>query len=686
MDREFAESETAMAVRRLLVPWIFVLLSAGQGAATAAGPAAPPAANRDYADFSLEELAGMDTALGAAVIDERTMDSPSAMTVITAEEIEAHGWRTLADVLASVRGFYVTYDRTYSYLGVRGFGRPGDFNTRVLVLCDGQPANDIIYGSGAIDRNLHVDMQMIKRIQVLHGPGAAVYGDGAFFAVVNIVTFDGDDPAGTRAAAGYGSHGQVDAFTAVGLPVGAHGSLQVSAAGFRRDGDDVYWPEFDDPATNHGVFVAGDGERAGHLYGKYRNGGLQATAAWARRDKDVPTGEYGMAFNDNGATVRDERLAISLSGVRVLSDLSTLRGRISYDGYHFRGDYVYDDAEPGAPSERYVQRDVTEGRWWSGDAQWAGVLGRSHRFLIGAGFRAATTALQQSFIVDPVESYLDADNAVNNLGLYAQDQWHISRSSELYFGLRYDKYHSFGGNLAARGAFVTRPDQETSLTLIYGDAFRAPNAYELHYWDGISLKANPDLQPEQGRSWEFVAERALTRGVSAHVALFRNDIDQLIDQYVDESDSLLVFRNSGGADMQGLDLELEAHLRTGLHGRVSASFQSARDDATGARLSNSPARLVKLHLEAARFESPVSAGIEILHSSRRPTLAGRFAEAYFVANLDVTWRTPAAGLKLDLALDNLFDRRFADPGAAHQVQDTLARDGRGFTVRLRGQW
>ena len=677
-----------MTARRPGARWACVLMCAACAAAAAAASegTAPRAAARDYADFSLEELAGMDTALGAAVIDERTMDSPSAMTVITAEEIEAHGWRTLADVLASVRGFYVTYDRTYSYLGVRGFGRPGDFNTRVLILCDGQPANDIIYGFGGIDRNLHVDMQMVKRIQVMHGPGAAVYGDGAFFAVVNIVTFDGDDPAGARVASGYGSHGRANAFAAVGLPIGAHGSLQLSGNVFRHEGDDLYWPEYDDPSTNHGVFVDGDGEKAEHLYGKYRHGGLQATAAWARRDKDIPTGEYGMTFNDRGATQSDDRLSLGLSGVRVLSDKSTLRGRISYDEYHFRGDYVYDDTETGTPSERYIQRDFTEGRWWSGDAQWAGVLGRDHRYLIGAGFRAATTALQQSFIVDPFESYLDADNAVNNIGLYAQDQWRIARSTELYLGLRYDKYHSFGGNLAARGAFVTRPDQETSFKLIYGGAFRAPNVYELYYWDGISLKANPDLQPEQGRSWEFVAERTLARDVSAHLAVFRNDIDQLIDQHVDESDSLLVFRNSGGVDMQGLDLEVDAHLLSGLHGRVSASFQNARDDATGAVLTNCPARLIKLHLQAAHFEFPLSAGVEILHTSRRPTLAGSFADAYLVTNFDLTWRTPIAHLRLDLAVDNLFDSRYADPGAAHQLQDTLARDGRNFTARLRGRW
>jgi outer membrane receptor protein involved in Fe transport len=78
---------------------------------------------------------------GASRFEQEADQAPASVTVITADEIARQGWRTLGEVLQSVRGIYTTYDRNYTYLAVRGFGRPGDYNTRVLVLLDGQRLN-----------------------------------------------------------------------------------------------------------------------------------------------------------------------------------------------------------------------------------------------------------------------------------------------------------------------------------------------------------------------------------------------------------------------------------------------------------------------------------------------------------------------------------------------------------------
>src|SRR5579863_20248 len=90
-------------------------------------------------DMSIEDLMKVDvnSVYGASRYKQRVAETPASVTVITADEIRRYGYRTLADILASVPGFYVTYDRGYSYLGVRGFGPPGDYNSRILIMVDG---------------------------------------------------------------------------------------------------------------------------------------------------------------------------------------------------------------------------------------------------------------------------------------------------------------------------------------------------------------------------------------------------------------------------------------------------------------------------------------------------------------------------------------------------------------------
>src|ERR1700722_12865283 len=100
-------------------------------------------ANPSLLDDSLEDLMAIkiDTVYGASGFKQKVTEAPASVTIITSEEIRKHGYRTLADILRNVRGFYVSYDRNYSYLGGRGFGFPGQYNNAVTLLIDGHRLN-----------------------------------------------------------------------------------------------------------------------------------------------------------------------------------------------------------------------------------------------------------------------------------------------------------------------------------------------------------------------------------------------------------------------------------------------------------------------------------------------------------------------------------------------------------------
>lgn len=98
-------------------PWVILLL-------LFALPAAAQEATKELGEASLEEL-GTIQVYSASKHMQSTSDAPSSVTVVTSDEIQKYGYRTLADILESVRGFYITYDRDYSFVGVRGFRAPG---------------------------------------------------------------------------------------------------------------------------------------------------------------------------------------------------------------------------------------------------------------------------------------------------------------------------------------------------------------------------------------------------------------------------------------------------------------------------------------------------------------------------------------------------------------------------------
>lgn len=158
---------------------------------TLAVPAA--AQTPDLAEIPIEDLAGMlvQRVFGASDRLQPVTEVPSSVTIVTADEISRYGYRTLADILGGVRGFYITNDRNYSYVGARGFNRPGDYSTRILLLVNGHRVNDNVYDQASVGAEFGIDVAMFERVEIIRGPASSLYGTNALFAIVNVVTRTG---------------------------------------------------------------------------------------------------------------------------------------------------------------------------------------------------------------------------------------------------------------------------------------------------------------------------------------------------------------------------------------------------------------------------------------------------------------------------------------------------------------
>src|SRR4029077_17180002 len=123
-------------------------------------------------DLSLEDLMKLDAGqvFGASERLQPGTEAPAAVSFITAEEIARYGYRTLADILQGVRGLYVTSDRNFSYLGTRGFGRPGDYNGRSRLLVNGHRVNDNVFGQAEIGAEFGIDPALFERVEIIRGP------------------------------------------------------------------------------------------------------------------------------------------------------------------------------------------------------------------------------------------------------------------------------------------------------------------------------------------------------------------------------------------------------------------------------------------------------------------------------------------------------------------------------------
>lgn len=641
----------------------------------------------DLTALSLEDL--MDISIyTASKHKQKISEAPASVTVVTRNEIIKYGYRTLADILESVNGFYTTYDRGYHYLGVRGFSRPGDFNTRLLLLINGHRMTENIFDSSLIGTEFLLDVDLIARVEIVRGPSSSLYGTSAFFAVVNVITKRGEDLGGVEISADAGSFGTYKGRFSYGHVFDNALEILISGSLYDSAGQGLYFKEFDDPETNHGLTSKdADQQQFQSAFLNVSYGALALQAGYVSRDKRLPTAAWETVFNGRTVLV-DEQVFADLKYEAPLGEHSDVMARVSYSVYDYYGEYPFDYAEEeDDPPDLAINRDVAEGKWWLGEIKLSTDSIRRNKITLGTEWRLNTQQDQENYDQgwedDP---WLDDHRDSSIWALYLQDEIKIRDGILLNVGVRYDYYDTFGGKANPRIALIYQPFDETTIKVLYGKAFRAPNVYELYYNDGddedATQKGNADLRPEEITTYEVVAEQTLGKHFRGKVSLYHYKIDNLISEETDPDDELIVYENAHETEANGVEFELMAKLDGDIEGRARYSFSDAKDGKTGNWLTNSPRHMGKLNISFPVVSKKLFGGLELRYVGERKTLQGNISDAFLIANATLSSDRLFKGIEMSLSVYNLFDKRYGDPGSEENEQDIIEQDGRTFRIKF----
>jgi iron complex outermembrane receptor protein len=604
-------------------------------------------------------------------------ETPSSVTVIPAAEIRAMGYQTLGDALRWVRGLFVTYDRNYTYLGVRGLQRPGDYNNKILLSVDGHTLNGAVYGDAAFGPELGLDLEQVERIEVVRGPGSTFYGSYAVLAVVNVVTRRPRGEPGARLDLRAGGAGEWRgrASVASALPGGPEWSASLSW--LQAHGPDLYFAEFDDPLTHSGRAIGLDGERALSFFGTAEWGTARLAVKLNDREKGLPTASFNTRFGDDRNRTWDGHDYVELSATRRASHVLELTGRTYWDGSRYRGQYIYVfDPDPTPVDSRdWGDSDVLGAEC---RAQWA--VASRQALTLGLEAQRLLRAHMENVDLFPPATYYDQTVTGNLVGAYLQDEIRLGQRLIFTAGARLDHDSRFEAVVSPRADLVWTLRPGTRLKLLGGSAFRAPSPYESGPLPGAPSPGATRLSAERVATIEGTLEHE-AGPVTASLTAYDNQVRDLIDLVQVDENGPERYQNRARARTHGVEGELRMVPDAATRARLALSWQRSEDGDTGTELTNSPrwnAHVLAYHvLPGGR--TTVGTGARYLSS--RLTLAGQRTAAAMVCDARLGRRL-APGLTAGFEVRNLFDARYGDPGSEEHVQDQIAQDSRTFFVTL----
>lgn len=536
----------------------------------------------------LEQLAKVKIST-ASKVTEPLKKSAATVNVITAANIQRSGARTIYDVLMQLPGINVGLnqytDHFISFRGIRS-----TWSERVLMLLDGHLLNDARSGSATFQFLDSLPVENIARIEVVRGPGSALYGANAFFGVINIITKQPNEIGGSFLSY-TGEFESTDIIKRnynfllggkisedwqgslnLNLLNGPGPQLNVEADAFGRSGSaDQQVQRLD-------------------LQAKLNNGPFTIRSRFLQRKAGDGFGALAVLNRQSSQEVEYFFLNVEYQN-KLASDMN-LNLRLYHDHQKTDNNYTLLPAGSIPPASVFFPWNITG---LIGDAlAQETIQGSEVRFdytgfssqIITIGFawrreKLHDVQLLSNFdpnplaVVTNVSAYYNWIDEVSRdvSSIYVQDLWDLQPDLRATIGARYDNYTDFGSTFNPRAGLVWQATQTLSARMSYGKAFRAPSFVQQHIKNNPGQQGNPNLLPEtidtveMGIKWQ-------KSNTQIDLTLFHSQLRNLIDIPT----ASIQFQNLGKATVQGFELEGLLHLQSGP--KLTANYSYADTEYT----------------------------------------------------------------------------------------------------------
>lgn len=616
---------------------------------------------------------------------QKASQAPAIATVITADQIRNMGARNLLDVLKIVPGIGVSIVTGYGKYGIESRGIKSIDTEKVLVMIDGHRVNETLSG-GATWVFDDMMVENIKRIEIIRGPGSALYGANAFVAVINVVTKDSDDIDGIDARAGGGSFNTQHYDLLFGKEysklkiAGALDYLDTKGARLNVDSDRIKKSGQTD-----------DYKKIYDLGLKMSYGDISFNGRYVNKERGPYIG-VANALNDESKIETGHLFGELIYKHSIKEDLHLLL-KGYYDNYYWKANWevfpegalpTFPDGMIGMPEAKNrtlgseLQLDYS---LWDKNTVTAGVLYediRQYDVRQTLNFNPNTNAPLGS-LQDVTSQWNWNQNKDRTItALYIQDVWKFTSDIEGTFGVRYDNYSDFGNTTNPRLGLVWNLLKKLNLKLLYGSAFRAPNFKELYNTNNPAQTGNPDIKPEKVKTYEASIEYQFTKNHSFTAAYFDSEIEDIID--IENTR----FKNLGRAKVNGIETEFRAKYENSSYGYINYTYQYPWDVSAAKRLHDVATHKGNIGVNMGLNQYlNVNANLLVVGPRPRKSTDTRGElSGYEVLDLTIIGNF-YKDLEIRGSVYNLLDEKYTDPENTGQVKNDFPREGISFIVEGR---